>query len=56
MSHRTSEMTQERFADWLVKSLGEAFGIAPEVLEHGRRTCLSCGAKQSKDGSLPCGH
>lgn len=26
------------------------------VLESEARTCLSCGAQQRADGSIPCGH
>lgn len=36
------------------RQIEEAFGIKP--IHQGRKTCLSCGAIQTVDGVLPCGH
>ncbi|KVV22332.1 hypothetical protein WK80_22345 [Burkholderia multivorans] len=40
------------FIEHCERTFAEVFGVA----FNGPRTCLSCGARQSLDGELPCGH
>jgi len=40
------------FIEQCERTFDEVFGVAFK----GPMTCLSCGARQLADGSLPCGH
>ncbi|HEV2594149.1 MAG TPA: hypothetical protein VGU01_02980 [Sphingomicrobium sp.] len=55
-TNSNGEVSLDRFGEWLTKALSECFGIPRDILLHGHRTCLSCGAKQAQDGTLPRDH
>jgi hypothetical protein len=42
----------------MIRSVTAGCGLTPAEQARliGAKTCLSCGAYQSIDGSLPCGH
>jgi hypothetical protein len=52
------EVSFAEFQEHMLRQIARVTAVPHHLLMHcaGHKQCLSCGAYQSFDGSLPCGH